>query len=576
MKKWALIILLIAGLLVAGRFAVKHRYRLTPLFVRSETTLEPDTMSPVLAVFSFQPGAQNHVLGLFPHFKLKINNLRRWNVKRSAIAQIPDSVPIMITVETWGGPIYSVTGNPVQGVADGKFDFVFRQLCTQLIGKRPNVYFKFNPEMEVPVGLYPWQRFGPDRIAYAHFRKICQACAPQVKLVWSPAGYPGTMEAYPGDSLIDAASVTLKSNSEMLLDVYPKNYPVAYDLMRRLHRLRFISKPIFVVGSGNAANDSVNKQLVSQLTRHINAERDVVYSTENFKRPEHKANFFRPDKIEIGLYDPQSLLNNEKAVTVEHLFVDFGSLQDGTFQNRFNEVVARGHNVIVTFEPFRLPGGKTDLKVLQHVTEGKYDKEINKLYSILTSTTRKIYLRYAHEMEIPITRYPWQSQNPVTYIKSFRYFMNFIKPAPKNILHVWGPAGDRGSIEWWPGNDVVDLISFAIYGLPDKNITDPNKQESFETIFKRKYWRFRFVDKPFFITEFGVKGPEEYQTKWMENAAKVVRENPEVIGVNYFNMSDTPKAWGNIKPPDWSISVNTFHHFLETLNETRRSQTAFH
>ena len=178
-----------------------------------------------------------------------------------------------------------------------------------------------------------------------------------------------------------------------------------------------------------------------------------------------------------------------------------------------------------------------------------------------------MYLRYSHEMEIPITRYPWQSKDPITYIKSFRYFMNFKTPLPSNIKRIWGPAGDRGSLEWWPGNDVVDYISIAIYGLPDKNITDPKKQESFKTIFNRKTWRLRFVDKPIFITEFGVKGPEELQTKWLEDAAKVIVANPQVMGINYFNMTDTPKAWGEIKPPDWSITKKSFQNFIEALEE---------
>lgn len=145
--------------------------------------------------------------------------------------------------------------------------------------------------------------------------------------------------------------------------------------------------------------------------------------------------------------------------------------------------------------------------------------------------------------------------------------MNFKGELPSNIKRVWGPAGDRGSIEWYPGNDVVDVMSIAIYGLPDKNITDPNMQESFKTIFNRKTRRVRFIDKPLFITEFGVKGPEDYQTNWLEGAAKVLREHPGVLGVNYFNMSDTPKAWGDIKPPDWSITKQTLHHFYNTLNQ---------
>ncbi|NNG08758.1 MAG: hypothetical protein HKM92_01200, partial [Arenibacter sp.] len=114
-----------------------------------------------------------------------------------------------------------------------------------------------------------------------------------------------------------------------------------------------------------------------------------------------------------------------------------------------------------------------------------------------------------------------------------------------------------------------DIVSIAIYGLPDKNIIDPEKQESFETIFNRKIWRLRFLDKPIFITEFGVKGPEEYQTRWLKRAAEIIAQNSQLIGVNYFNMSDTPKAWGEIKPPDWSITKKSFLSFTETLNRVK-------
>ncbi len=121
-------------------------------------------------------------------------------------------------------------------------------------------------------------------------------------------------------------------------------------------------------------------------------------------------------------------------------------------------------------------------------------------------------------------------------------------------------------MEWWPGNDVVDYVSIAIYGLPDKNITDPEKQESFSRIFGRKSSRFRFINKPFFITEFGVKGDEEFQNLWLGEAAVILNRQKNVVGINYFNHGDSPGAWGEIQPPDWSILANTFRKFLEALN----------
>lgn len=567
-KKILIIFILFCFSLFASYYILKQKNIKHILGTSSKNTLEENLSEPVLAHFSFQTETKNKIFDSFPHITLKLNNLSEVEIQKNILINYADSIPVMITVETWGGKLLSSFNNsPLDDVLKGSYDKVFKQLCTNVIGNRPNVYFRFDPDMEVPVNRYPWQYLGGNSYieAFRYFSKMCKTLAPQVKQVWGPGGYPGTMEFYPGDDVVDAASVTIKSDSEMALDVYPKNYPVAYDLMRRLHRLRFIDKPVFILGSKQCPTDSVNSLLIYDLFRHVDREREVIYSPQNFKHPDFRDRIESQGKIEIGLYDPQLSLVNEKQVTVEHLFVDFGSLYDGTFKISFDNVIQRGHNVIVTFEPFRNPDGKTDLNVLENIYKGKYDNEISQLYQILLSTDKTIYLRYAHEMEIPITRYPWQSQNPVTYIKSFRYFMTFTDPLPSNIKKVWGPAGDRGSLEWWPGNDVVDYVSIAIYGLPDKNITDPEKQESFSTIFNRKYWRLRFVDKPLFITEFGVKGPEDYQTKWIEAAAEVVRKNPRIKGINYFNMSDTPGAWGKIKAPDWSITPATLHRFIDIL-----------
>ncbi len=57
----------------------------------------------------------------------------------------------------------------------------------------------------------------------------------------------------------------------------------------------------------------------------------------------------------------------------------------------------------------------------------------------------------------------------------------------------------------------------------------------------------RFLGKPIFITEFGVKGPEDYQTEWMKEAAQTLNTNKQVFAISYFNLYDNPKAWGKIQ-----------------------------
>lgn len=570
MKKTILIsvIILIGISFVLWVVYIKY-FRTDDSFHQKKTTaIKLNKNEPILAHFSFDATFQNKLASSFPHFNVILNDKRKLNIKDDLISNIEDSIPVMITVETWNNKSFDqFNSNPLEKLVNGNYDDAVEFLCKELIKERPNVFIRINPDMEVPVKQYPWQYYGgPEYVeAFSYFAGKCKIYSPQVKIVWGPAGYPGTMEYYPGDDVVDAATITLKNDSEQALNVYPKNYTTQYDLFRRLHRLRFIDKPIFILGSNQIKDYAVDSLMLSEITNLIDTERNAIYSDRNYSRPQQKEQHSKTKNIIIGLHDPYALLVNESEVTVEHLFVAFDNLRSGGFEKDFQHVIDRGHDVIVTFEPFHLPDGEIDSFIIQHLTQGKYNDDLDYLFSIIMSTKNIIYLRYAQEMEIPITRYAWQSQNPLDYIHSYRYFMNYIKPWPENIKRVWGPAGDRGSIEWYPGDDVVDFNSIAIYGLPDKNITDPEKQESFSTIFNRKTWRLRFIDKPLFITEFGVKGEEKYQTQWLEKAAKVIHENPQVVGINYFNMTDVPKAWGEIKPPDWSISKTTFYRFVEIL-----------
>ncbi|ACT94258.1 beta-mannanase-like protein [Dyadobacter fermentans] len=451
-------------------------------------------------------------------------------------------------------------------VTDGQFDDVLQTLC-RLLPKTSHIYLRWDPDMEVPVQRYSWQYQAPvDYInAFRHVAKVCRSAMPSIQIMWSPAGYPGTEEYWPGADVVDAIGISVNGQSELAATAYPQEPDTQKLLRRKLIRTRFMNKPIWVVASGTDSTVQVLQNDLKAVVRDI--KRDSVWLFQDFAigTPEGRKPGAAPL---LGVYDPKLALTGSKNVTVEHLFVDLENIQSGAFEKDFNAVLQRGHQAIVTVEPWRDGKVRKDSSVLMNTIAGVYDEEFKSLFQTISKTERPVYVRFAHEMEIPIHRYPWQSQEPVLYIRAFRHFME-LGSWVKNMKRVWGPAGDRGSMEWYPGGDVVDMVSIAIYGLPDKNITDPNKQESFETIFNRKIWRMRFASKPMLITEFGVKGPEDYQSGWMEKAARVVAAHREVVGACYFNLADNPAVWGDIPAPDWGISHKTFSRFAEVLKNAQ-------
>lgn len=519
---------------------------------------------PVLALFDRNDPGKNSLMPNVAHYTVIWKNTALVQHNNLLQEAIDHNNNVLITVETWlKGE--AASDNVLLFTLGGGFDKQINALATLAASTSHQVYVRWDPDMEVPVYQYPWQFQSPGLYirAFNYVAAKLKLRAPRVKIVWGPSGYPGDTEYWPGNKYVDYVSVTLGSAAENSTDKYPHTANIAEMLRLKLHRLRFINKAVLIIGSKTITPANFNIGYLNRQSAYIARYSDIIYSNNNYVDSDKK----KPvrQKILVGVFDPNKRLIDQKQISLEHIFTDLGEVESGTFERKFNEITGRGHDVIVTMEPWRDTSKKADTNVVKSILAGRYDAVIRKLFAIIANTRQTVYLRFMHEMEIPIHRYAWQIQDPVSYINAYRYFMKFEGGSPKNVKRVWGPAGDRGSIDFWPGDDVVDYISIAIYGLPDKNITDANKQEDFSTIFNRKFYRFRFVDKPIFITEFGVKGSEEFQDKWLQNAAKTISANRAIFGVCYFNLYDNPKAWGNIKAPDWSISPRSMNKFCALL-----------
>lgn len=549
-------ILLATGLFIFIGIGIYGLYRasnsMSVKIMLQNSRMEDRDYEPILGIIEDQnlklPTGQN-----WHHLALILNNDPEWKIKNNLLETIPKNEPVLLTIEMWDSSV-------LLKVTNGKYDENFRQLFSQILETDRRIYLRWNPEMEVPAGVYAWESIPPLYIeSFNKFAGIIKDISPSTKMVFGPAGFPGTLESYPGSEMVDAVSLTLNSSSENHISLY-KEVDIETQLYRKLHRFRFIDHPIFILGSKDLKPEMINSNLIENAVNR-NSALDSMFSV----KPTDQNEIYGDTPLMIGVYDPKENLVNEPAVSVEHIFISFHDIISGKFETDLQIILERENDLIISVEP-GMNDNEINEKILEDIIGGKYDDVITRFYQILSKTDRKLYLRIAHEMEIPVDRYAWQNKDPLTYIRAYRYFMQFPGSELDNIKRIWGPAGDRGSLEYWPGADVVDYISISVYGLPDKNITDPEKQESFETILRRKLWRMRFTDKPYFITEFGVMGNEEFQNKWLEDAALVLNNEPKIMGVSYFNNDDVPEAWGEIAPPEWGISKKTFDLFIKKLN----------
>lgn len=556
MKKLIIGLVLLGFLLLASAYIYLRieRPNYSRNFYVTNTWGEGD--ETILAELSLSDYRETHPTENYQHRYLQLNHSDAWPVPAELLEGLAPEAPLVLTLECWGSKYWpNYRSNPLAFVREGFYDQKLQDLADLLAQEKRTVYLRFNPEMEVPGRFYPWQEYPSVFIeAYHRVHQIIKEKAPAVLMTWAPAGYPGCDEYYPGADFVDAISVNLIGPSEENLSVYPR-YDAETELRRRLHRLRFFQHPTLVM---SGIKEELPKQALANLQTY-RAEASYLYQPVVADTNREKAGF------KLGVYDPEEKLTGIASINTEHLFFNLTTFRKEGLVEDLHKIAQRGHDAILTLEINKDSSEGREERGLEKLLNGVYQPCLNDLWPVLQAFPNSLYLRFPQEMEIPIHRYPWQSKEPKLYIDAYRFFMRQADSVLERVYRVWGPAGDRGSLEWYPGSDVVDYISIAIYGLPDKNITDPSKQEQFEQIYRRKSWRMRHAPEPLFITEFGVKGPDAYQKDWLLKASKVIREAPNLVGVNYFNMQDVAGVWGDIDAPKWSVSEESYQAFCQAL-----------
>ncbi|HUH33648.1 MAG TPA: hypothetical protein VLZ28_06815, partial [Daejeonella sp.] len=242
MKKkigWFLVLSVLAGFIIV-RMVPKKTLRNIYLFTKG-ARFEKRTTEPVLAVLDWNTKDLKINSDSFQYFNFRISD---------SGYEIPDEMkkmdqarPAFVTVDMWNNFLVE---NPLESIVKGSYDSKIIEMCKLFSKERSSIFIRWNPEMEVPAKVYPWQNQSPILYneAFVYFSALCKKWLPNAKIVWSTAGYPGVLDFYPGDEGVDYVSVTLQSKSEKSTKAFPDYKSVSEEIERKIHRMRFIGKPV--------------------------------------------------------------------------------------------------------------------------------------------------------------------------------------------------------------------------------------------------------------------------------------------------------------------------------------------
>lgn len=116
-------------------------------------------------------------------------------------------------------PFISIEPYPWEGtefttewIVEGLYDPHITGHCSALDFPGQTVFVRWAHEMEI--GAFPWGLQDPDLMiaAFQRFSTLCREAAPNVQIVWSPAGHQNLSNYWPGSDYVDAIGLTALSN----------------------------------------------------------------------------------------------------------------------------------------------------------------------------------------------------------------------------------------------------------------------------------------------------------------------------------------------------------------------------
>lgn len=114
---------------------------------------------------------------------------------------------ISIEPYPWEGTEFTI-----EWIVEGLYDPHITGHCSALNISGQTVYVRWAHEMEI--GAFPWglQDAGSMVQAFQRFSSLCREAAPNVQIVWSPAGHQNLDDYWPGADYVDAIGLTSLSN----------------------------------------------------------------------------------------------------------------------------------------------------------------------------------------------------------------------------------------------------------------------------------------------------------------------------------------------------------------------------
>lgn len=218
-------------------------------------------------------------------------------------------------------------------------------------------------------------------------------------------------------------------------------------------------------------------------------------------------------------------------------------------------VVARGQVLHIDIDARDFTGSGETPVTWQAVAAGTFDGDLAAQARGVAGLGVPVFLTFDHEPDQPSRSDQGTSAD---FIAAWRHVHQvFVQNGATNAVWVWVvmglPLTYASSLAFWPGNDVVDWISWEAYDQANcgSGTPDPARFRSFGQAMLGFYDYLRLhggaagidVRKPMMISESGtvvLPGPDSPSERWFDDAPEALRRHPQVKALTLWDHTGNP------------------------------------
>ena len=161
---------------------------------------------------------------------------------------------LMVTIEPWTWTVDERNTPDFlrNGILNGYYDANMRGICQVLKDLQSPISVRWAHEMERNEGQFIWSDWDPEDYitSYKRMIDICRDQAPDITVVWSPAGDDGLEDYYPGDDYVDIVGLSIFGLEQWEIDILGGARKYQQWLDETYARVEVFGKPVIVAELG--------------------------------------------------------------------------------------------------------------------------------------------------------------------------------------------------------------------------------------------------------------------------------------------------------------------------------------